>query len=165
MQVIAGCTNTNSESSGGILAAGNGVRGKLAVVPSTENVDFGIVPQRTRHLRYVELWNPSDKSVEVDAMVASCDCLEVVVPTNRIEPGARVLACVRLDLTLAPQFLGSLEMEAHGRSTNGEPCVSIKVNVEVRETEAFADFQSDPWRNGEAPIILTPTPMGRSSQR
>ncbi len=101
---------------------------------SPGSLDAGTVPQGGHRQIRFDLHNSGDTAVDVTEISTSCGCFEVVISDRQIVPGATVGAVARIDLADKPGFVGSLQLEATGRSgTNKTAAFIVRVHVDVEE--------------------------------
>jgi hypothetical protein len=102
------------------------------LVPSSAELDFGVLPQGGHHDVTFWLQNPGQSPVEVFKVKTSCDCFEVALEKNVIQAGEKVSARASVDFSKDPEFAGRLRLEATGEAQLMGPsgfivCVYVKV--------------------------------------
>jgi hypothetical protein len=100
------------------------------LVPSVEDLDFGVLPKGAQHAITFWLHNPGKASVEISRVKTSCECLEVTLSQECIAPGSKVLASARVDFSDDRDFTGRLRLEAIGRAAQ-QPADAFKIAVTV----------------------------------
>lgn len=103
------------------------------LVVSPDYVDFGAVTQGGRHESEVSIHNPGVEPIEIVSIKSSCECFQIKLPSDFVEPGQKIKATVAIDLTDDQKFTGKLGLEASGvgKSMSG-PAFIIRADVVVK---------------------------------
>jgi hypothetical protein len=84
------------------------------------------------------LHNPRTTAVEVAEVRTSCDCFRVDLPTDIIEPGQKVQATARIDLSDDPKFAGRLVLDATARAKD-QKAIAFVIYADVKVEGTAAD--------------------------
>jgi hypothetical protein len=84
------------------------------LIPSPAKLDLGALAKGGNASTTFWLHNPTERTVNIEEVRTSCDCLDVSMDAKTIFPGQKIIACAKIDLSDDPTFLGKLRLEARG---------------------------------------------------
>ncbi len=138
---VAGCGVSSGESLAAPPAGTNEESSAHAILLSSQTIDFGIVPQGQERRHYVELKNTAGQPIEIERFETGCDCLRMSPAASHLDSGETAMMCLRLDLTAAREFVGTLMTQVAGMDREGKTVFSLSVHVDVRPVSYFRAFE------------------------
>jgi hypothetical protein len=106
---------------------------KALLVPSVCEFDFGTLPKGSQHGVNLWLHNPGSSELVIAQVKTSCECFQVKLSQDVIEPGKKVAATAEVDFRDDPGFTGRLRLKATGLAgQEATVAFTIYVTVTVR---------------------------------
>jgi hypothetical protein len=105
---------------------------------SQPKIDFGTIRKGGKAEATIWLYNPGEKTVQFAAVNTSCDCFQVNVQAKEVQPGGKISATAKVDLTDEPNFTGGLCLEAEGTAKD-QHLAAFVVKATIRVVEPQPD--------------------------
>jgi len=132
--LCGGCTESSRPTTAAPKASGTHAAAP-AKWPLLATIDLGVVRQAEVASLNVWVKNTGSSAVEVSKIQASCECLELKMTPQQIEPGQRSLAQARYDGAKEPDFTGSLQIEVELLDDKSTKVGQINIPIEVIRAE------------------------------
>jgi hypothetical protein len=113
------------------LPDANSIDGSMEVLPSI--VELGTMRQGIRREFTFTIHNQSDRTVAVDRLDFSCDCLSSNGFECVLAPSELRTIRMALDLSRKPEFTGQLLLNITGRSAGDNVVFLCRVRVHVKD--------------------------------
>lgn len=95
-------------------------------LPDSVDVEQGA----TQQWRFV-VRNDSSRTVCIDTVLPSCECVELEFVRSAIEPGESLPATLRLDLSQQPDFTGHLRISASAQDEGQAMVLALQLRAHV----------------------------------
>jgi len=103
------------------------------LIPSPGEFDFGTLPRGARRERPFVLTNTTEEAVEINSVITSCDCFNVVLEKKVVPAGEQTTGTAIIDFSGDKAYSGHLLLSARGMPRHGKIAafvIQAKVKVE-----------------------------------
>lgn len=125
---MAGCSS-NSESTR--ASVNSSAKPQTDASPIQATIDLGVIYQGEPAGTNRWIQNQSNKSIRIEKIETSCECVNLKFSKEEISPGEKVLAHVSYDGAKEPDFVGALQIQVTVLDDNRHNVGIIQVLVEV----------------------------------
>ena len=125
---MAGCSS-NPESTR--ASVNSSARPKTESSPIQATIDLGVIYQGESAGTNRWVQNQSDKSIRIEKIETSCECVSLKFSKDEISPGEKILAQVSYNGEKEPDFVGALQIQVTLLDDNRHNVGIIQVPVEV----------------------------------